>query len=1617
MAKKSSSKKKPVNIKFLAVTGAIVVLGGGLVGGFAYLQITRAPQRNIALGDQLMQEGKYELAMERYGRAVRKSPNDASYLAKMESALLKIQPDSQTRSSQLFGQWLQILSQSARVTDGGRNPAAWRRFTDMLLTVGEAKGLQDAAELMQSKFPEDDAAAQLEIRRLKAIASAFQAVSNQSGQAATESLIPELKSILDADPTDARTAGWLLRVLVAEADRARTSGVASRQRSTRERLDAEVEKIAQQQPENPMAPAVRLLTLIEDGRSGVDNQGAVDAAGMALVDTVTRAVQTGGFEVAGMTLADFRTVQDSLRRVGTPEASAALLVYLEKGGEVAGNNAAELELARAEFSSNPESAATRLRKLLDAPRPEVGMDALADTGLRREAAELLARVTLSRYADAKGGDAAAAATILADLQAQIAALKSDPEGNPDLAEVGQSTDVILASIDGNHARVLELGLPLVNRPTQPSAEAAYHIGQAYIARDEAGEALQVVERALRSHPTNGNLMLLQAQALGALGRYRQAEAVIQRLARDLPGDPRVAQVADAVRRSVEQGVSPLEAATDPVILAMNRLIELEASGDRAGALSAAAELSRQNPNDRRVALYRAQLLVRAGQRDRALEVFDAYLSANPNEAGAESIRAAIREEDPVKRLDAVLAAEGVTGDDLPLKRIPLLTVELERVNTALAAATREEDRARLRTQADALTEARQESLAQLKTRGLKSEIALEMRFVNALDQKDDAELDAILEEANSSPNKFLANLLKGRRAMAKQDWVGAIAAFEAVAADPTAPLAATNRLANAYLSAGRVDQAQRLLAESYRRRPTDVEVARMYAVILQRVGRQQEALEVLRAGAQANQREPELRNAWLTAEGLYGDKGRVVLTRRQIMRNVPGDLENIRQLASLLCVTPARADLAIDDRGNPRLPAAVWNAMDNRAQAQELRRIRSELIAEAQTLTQRLLAFNPDDFNAVASLVVGLNRSGEVDRAARVMEDAAKKASPAVAAQMLLAAAEAQGALGNESEFERLLGEARAKAGNGNRLFDLVEGRLLGQRGRIDAAHEALRRAGTACEAALAADPKDARAASELDAVLREQFVLYGRQRDLAGMQGVLDRMKALEPADASASQKANRVRREIDAAVILADDQFARGDAEGQRTSLARIQALTDEAIRLEPRDAHPLIVRAQLGRRTYSRTADRKHLDDALVAIEEANRIAPGSWPISGEAVRVYIARDEFAKAAETLQNHLKLDPESQPARERLAGVYRLSGKPDAAVAVWDDAIKADALRVDYHRAKGSLLLLLGRDAEAGASFEEAYQLGGRLDDLVKSVRSRLAADPVEANAILSILSGREQELAGNLLLRSARATARYHSGMRQDALLALRDIWRQNNAAGSARQADSYWFSALNATFPPDKTADLEAFVLDTVGTPSADVATELSQSWLRSPQGAAKGMEWAKLALQDTNLTPLKRASVHSLVGQSYGYENKWEESAQAFEQAVKEFPRNPGALNNLAFIQATHLNQPTAAVEHARRALEIAGGVNAELLDTLGVALLAAGQLDEASTRLEQAAELGPTASIFLHQAQVAKARGQTDEARAAARRARELATSDESRAEIDALISTLPPSGGTGGTP
>ena len=113
-----------------------------------------------------------------------------------------------------------------------------------------------------------------------------------------------------------------------------------------------------------------------------------------------------------------------------------------------------------------------------------------------------------------------------------------------------------------------------------------------------------------------------------------------------------------------------------------------------------------------------------------------------------------------------------------------------------------------------------------------------------------------------------------------------------------------------------------------------------------------------------------------------------------------------------------------------------------------------------------------------------------------------------------------------------------------------------------------------------------------------------------------------------------------------------------------------------------------------------------------------------------------------------------------------------------------------------------------------------------------------------------------------------------------------------------------------------------------------------------------------------------------------------------------------ALNNAAYLLSDHRGEHERAIELAERATKL-NPSSANLLDTYGTVLLAAGRSEEAVTALRKSVSLQPGVDNQFHLGQAQAAEGENTPALRSLERAMELGPDPETRKEIEALADDI----------
>ena len=333
----------------------------------------------------------------------------------------------------------------------------------------------------------------------------------------------------------------------------------------------------------------------------------------------------------------------------------------------------------------------------------------------------------------------------------------------------------------------------------------------------------------------------------------------------------------------------------------------------------------------------------------------------------------------------------------------------------------------------------------------------------------------------------------------------------------------------------------------------------------------------------------------------------------------------------------------------------------------------------------------------------------------------------------------------------------------------------------------------------------------------------------------------------------------------------------------------------------------------------------------------------------------RGDAAQRLAYLEQNLRYHPLDWQARVRLVKHLHTAGQTAAAIK----ALKA----VEGPKAGDptylALLVLL--------------QLEHVPEDAVDNARKLLTLQPgaAQAQLLLALAEAQSDPEAFGRYRLLQRIFAQGQRGDLATVALSRKDI---DGTLTAARE--------MQAKYPDNASwVEIEAKMLRDRGDQQA--ATALMADWSREhPDNASSDMVAAGAALAASD----NAAAINS------------------YREALRKDPDNVGALNNLAWL--TRNSDPAAALGYARRAAERSN--NPEVLDTLGVILMANNKPEPAVRVLRQAVMRSPgSLAKQYHLAQALAAAGDQRTARQLLQRVLKSGKTFEERAEAQALLNSL----------
>lgn len=1590
-----------INTNFVIILVLAIVCGAGIVGALLFLRPTDA-SRNIRHGDEALAAGDLQRAFDQYGRAVNKDPGNPEYLAKMESTLLQMRPDTADRAGELYGQRVGILRHAAN--HNYNDATAHLRVLDELLGAARRLNsaqlwdmLASAATDMLQQLPETNP------ERIRARIYRSHALFRLAQLRTTTELTEALRDVEDVvrvrpdDDLGWATLVWGQLVMIEKLrlDGALPSALDEQTRKAFEAADKAEEHMAGPETARILAACLVLRRSLDPALVS-DEQIAEHIARLEKMVTVQSdsALVSETAEVLNLLPGGDGVAQRLLER------------YLDAHPEA---HDKRLALGLRHYRLGELDEAERMvRQILDAQPMTVSFWASLQFDLKRGAGSLLVDIEHRRWEQAGADEKAERVAAMQKARDALARIVPDEKADPLLTRA----DGKIAYARGEYTKAAALFDRLADSNDPDAllyaAWCLHRIGQ-------PGRAYERLTAASALNPRQEHWQIMKAGLEVELGKFEQAEKTLASLSPEMQKQDQVRQIRESMERQRR-----IAAVDDPLRVALQTADAALARRDYEAARAALQTIDASTNPEALIVLARIELT--AGNREAALALVTRGAQAFPQVQTFKNLKTSLAHEDPIEGVRALLNETISNPDERRISMlVHMIAMNEQQEVTAnrMQQEGREAEAAEARELAARAAAERDRWLEQVRNAMPDHPVLVDIQFMAAVRAKDWAQAEqAVARAKRLNADQADGEYYRGRLEAIRGNPREAIRAFEA-ATERAGFLALLWRdLGLVYQSQGNLTQAQRAFEQAYRCNPNDLSIVGNYVGVLQLRGDTQQARAILQTAHQLAPTNVVIREMWLLAEAQSGSLATAMRTRREIFKSMTADderlarddLVNAMQLAKLLSQTEPTRELMLDSSNNPTYTEQRWARMDGTEQSTIIARVKSEWHAEAKSILDRLERdvaagrVKPDvvrdvdlELNLAYERASLLRVTGQVVEGERVLQEfMARRGEDKKTAATLLVLGRYQSDVNHFADAIATYQEALPLQDDQKREVDAALSELYM---RLNMPAEALPH----LEAQYEVRP-DSSIKNQIIACLIEMRRLEDADRNI----------RELRTADA-----ANAVTTMLEAtlAQARAEEALARGDVPAAERMYAQQRDALARAESQDPTNPTPHVQLAQSLYREYTRSRRDVLLQDALIALDRAERLRPGVAEIALTRTQVLLAKGDRTSAINELRRVLERSPQNVPARRELVAQYVGQRDGEMAFRIIEEGIRQNPTLAIWYEVKGDVHKMFPelRDRRAAIeAYDKADQLSPSPMSLLKVVDALTGGrSPGECAEAVKRVDARPSDLEAMPLLRQFYARALLCAGRRDDALAQARlayEARRKFNEEHNVDPADILeWFSLVHQLFPADDPAAAEAFVMDVCGqSPDIHVLRGMSRIWWNSGSaGLSRAIELQRQALaRSQDEKPKLKAAVNLELAHYLLAAENTVEAASVYETVIRLDPDNAGALNNLAYLWAEEMNDATKALEYAQRVLPLAPN-DASVLDTVGWVYYRAGNAEKAAEHLNRSLTIQPTADAHFHLAWVYWSQGDAAQAKWHVDAAVELKPDPKTRQKLDRLADDI----------
>lgn len=882
-----------VNTTFVAMiaAGAIVVFGGLY---FAYRNLVQnTPARLISIGDKQMdlakqhqaagkeadaQEAIHQAAIA-YSKAVNKEQTNLGYLDKWEAALTKYAPTQQQAYVTSYNEYTALVRKRAmlRGTDVGAHRARLDQLYEQARAApgGPDTIVRETDEALAHFATKPDPKAAV-LRRYSGLALLREAQGvSDTPEAKMKRIASDLEAALKADPKDGEVAEGLATFHALASQRAKDLARDDDAKAEMAAAVAGVDQFLKDNPNHPRLMCVKARLALVKSREAFDAAPTREAKVAAtekirtelkpLLDEVDRAIQSADPASLDEDVAQQLNLLESQLAPGDQHVRYARM--LEKLSAARGSDPRVLLLAGDAASQRGEfdRAISQATKVIDMPSLPISREGMRLFDFKRMAAAARAGWALDAYDRAPEG-----------------------EGRGKLLDAARSYRDALAKVveEAQPSRKLvEARLAFSDRDYIHAARLFKEYNDATQDRDPKALLLAATTALRQASPQPGVARDLVQKVLQINGDYVPAYVLLGEIALNAGNSTEASRMAQAaLEREPDNEQARRLAATlkgestsdDPVVKALLDIQKIAKTPGKEGEVTAKLrQLAQDSKQDPRVVRFLAAQLAASGDRDGGAKAVEDGLKEHPGHPDLIVLQAQFSTKSPLEKELGVL--------DQTVK--DALDLALARFNTF----------SRYGKAAEAKAE-----LAKAVAVNPNDPRVIEVEFLTALNEKDFAKAGQLAEKATelnldgADGLTFRARLLQNRGQLPE-----ALTAVED-ALKRTSPSAELYRLKGQILLAmGRGDDATEALARAVDIKPNDPLCMRDLVGCLLNIGRNNEALGVLRQRQGVTMSDSPLFETWLDLEASLGDRGVALDAREKMYKAEPENRSNAIAIASL----------------------------------------------------------------------------------------------------------------------------------------------------------------------------------------------------------------------------------------------------------------------------------------------------------------------------------------------------------------------------------------------------------------------------------------------------------------------------------------------------------------------------------------------------------------------------------------------------------------------------------------------------------------------------------------------------------------------------------------------